>query len=168
MRFLLPLVAVLTATTVAAPGCKSEKKDLLAFPAGYQPQTAELTFNKANLEAFNTMNGDAREKHIEELQAAAGTFKGQAVHQSGNGIGETVEEFQYGDYEIQAHTPEPVLFEITIEYNIYTQKDVAKALHPTRPLEFTGTLIDLRYEDASKPRKLFVRVKADELKTITK
>ncbi len=168
MRYLLPLVAVLTTTAVAVPGCKSEKKDLLAFPAGYQPQTAELTFNKANLEAFNSMTPDAREKHIEELKGTPGSFKGQAVHQSGNGIADTVEEFEFGDYEIQAHTPEPVLFEITIEYNIYTQKDVAKALHPTRPLEFSGTLIDMRYEDASKPRKLVVRVKADELKTITK
>ncbi|MGB1014549.1 MAG: hypothetical protein ACPG4T_10480 [Nannocystaceae bacterium] len=168
MRYLLPLVAVLTTAVVSQTGCKSEKKDLLAYPAGYQPQTAELTFNKANLEAFNTMSGDDRNKHIEELKAAAGTFKGQAVHQSGNGIGETVDEFQYGDYEIQAYTPDGVLFEVTIEYNIYTSKEVAKALHPTRPLEFTGTLIDMRYEDSSKPRKLVVRVKADELKTITK
>ena len=46
--------------------------------------------------------------------------------------------------------------------------EMGKALHPHRPLEFKGTLIGLRYEAESKPRKLYVRVKADEIATLTK
>lgn len=168
MRLTVPLLAVLTAA-LATPACKGEeKKDLLAFPDGYQPQTADLTFNKERLEAFNAMSDDERDAFVKELQGQAGQFKGQAVLISGNGLGETVEDYQHGDYEVVAHTPDGVLYEITIEYKIFTNRAAGKALSPHRPLEFTGTLIDLRYESTSKPRRLFVRVKADTLTTITK
>ena len=87
---------------------------------------------------------------------------------AGNGLAETVPDFEFGEYEVTAETKDPVLFEIKIEYKVFTTEEMGKKLQPHRPLEFKGTLIDLRYESESKPRKLYVRVKADELATLTK
>ncbi|MCA9718263.1 MAG: hypothetical protein KC468_26560 [Myxococcales bacterium] len=171
MRFRLPLLVVLAAPLFAVPllACDGgEKKDILAYPDSYQPQTADLTFNKERLTAFNALSEDKREAFVAELEGQAGAFKGQAVLVAGNGLGETVEDFQHGEYEVIAHTPDPVLYEIQIEYKIFTTREMGKALHPHRPLEFKGTLIGLRYEAESKPRKLYVRVKADEIATLTK
>ena len=87
MRFRLPLLVVLAAPLFAVPllACDGgEKKDILAYPDSYQPQTADLTFNKERLTAFNALSEDKREAFVAELEGQVGAFKGQAVLVAGN------------------------------------------------------------------------------------
>jgi len=161
---------MIAASLTLAPACndKSAEPDFMKLPAGYDPVETELTFNKTNTLAFNNLTPKERDAFVAELQAAEGTFKGQALVQSGNGLAETVSDSKYGDYEVMAAVPDPVLFEITIDYQIFTTRELGKALTPHGPVEFTGTLVDLRYDSDAKPRKLTLRVKADTLQNITK
>lgn len=161
---------MIAASLALAPACvnKNAEPEWLKLPPGYNPVDSDLTFNKVNLEKFNTMSPKERDAHLDSLKAATGTFKGQALMQSGQGLGETVEDSQYGDYEVMATVPDPVLFEITIDYQIFTTRDAGKALTPHGPIEFAGTLVDLRYDADAKPRKLTIRVKADNITNITK
>ena len=163
----LALGLTVAALGVTATACKQEKKDLLALPAAYDPAGADLTFNKKNLEAFNLMSKDARRQHVKQLKETAGSFQGQAIFQSGNGLAPTVEDSQHGAYELFANVPTPVLYEITIDYQIFTTPELGRPLAPNHPISFRGTLIDLRFEDETKPRKLTMRVKADNVETIT-
>lgn len=156
-----------TSALLTVTGCTSEKRDLLALPAAYNPKGADLTFNKANLEAFNLMNEDARKKHVKMLKETAGSFSGQAIFEAGNGLAPTVEEAQHGDWEVVAHVNDPVLYEITIDYTIYTTAALGRILAPNAPIAFKGTILDLRYDSEAKPRKLTIKVKADSLETIT-
>jgi hypothetical protein len=160
----LYFASALLAVTACQP---SEKKDLLALPAAYDPAATELTFNKKNLEAFNLMSADARRKHVKELKETPGSFTGQAIFQSGNGLAPTVEDSQHGAYEVFAHVPDPVLYEITINYQIFTTPELGRPLAPNKAIAFRGTLVDLQFEDETKPRKLTIRVKADHLETLT-
>lgn len=152
---------------LAVTACQQEKKDLLALPAAYDPAATELTFNKKNLEAFNLMSADARRKHVKELKESPGSYTGQAIFQSGNGLAPTVEDSQHGSYELFAHVPDPVLYEITIDYQVFTTPEYGRPLAPNKPIAFRGTLVDLRFEDETKPRKLTIRVKADFVETLT-
>ncbi len=163
----LYFTSVLLATTAATAACQQEKKDLLALPAAYDPAGAELTFNKKHLEEFNLMSKDARRDHVKQLKETPGSFTGQAIFQSGNGLAPTVEDSQYGAYELFAHVPDPVLYEITIDYQIFTTPELGRPLAPNFPIAFKGTLVDLRFEDETKPRKLTMRIKADAVETIT-
>lgn len=161
---------MIAAALALTPACvdKSKEPDFLKLPSGYDPVEADLTFNKANLNEFNSMGEKERDKFVEDLKAAEGSFRGQALVQNGNGLAETVEDSQYGDYEVMAAVPDPVLFEITIDYVIFTSTELGKKLTPHGPVEFSGTLVDLRYDAESKPRKLVLRVKADNIQNITK
>ena len=154
-------------TALAMTACQQEKKDLLALPAAYNPAGADLTLNKKNLEAFNLMSKEARRQHLKQLKETPGSFSGQAIFQSGNGLAPTVEDSQHGAYELFAHVPDPPLYEITIDYQIFTTPELGRPLAPNHPLQFRGTLVDLRFEDETKPRKMTVRVKADSVETIT-
>jgi len=156
-----------TSALLSVTACQSEKKDLLALPAAYNPKDADLTFNKKNLEAFNLLSDDARREHVKGLKETAGSFSGQAVFEAGNGLAPTVEEAQYGDWEVVAHVDTPVLYEITIDYTIYTSAALGRILAPNKAIAFKGTLLDLRYDSQGKPRKLTIKVKADTLETIT-
>jgi hypothetical protein len=156
-----------TSALLAVTACQQEKRDLLALPAAYNPVEAELTFNKKNLEAFNSLSADARKARVKELKETPGSFSGQAIFQSGNGLASTVEDSQHGEYELFAHVPDPVLYEITIDYQIFTTEALGRPLAPNKPIAFRGTEIDLRYEDESKPRKMTIRLKADNVETIT-
>lgn len=152
---------------LAVTACQQEKKDLLALPAAYDPAATELTFNKKNIEAFNLMSKDARRQHVKQLKESPGSFTGQAIFQNGNGLGPDVEDSQHGAYELFAHVPDPVLYEITIDYQIFTTPELGRPLAPHHAIAFRGTLIDLRFDDETKPRKLTMRVKADHVETIT-
>ena len=166
----LALGLTMTALGAAASfswACQQEKKDLLALPAAYDPAGADLTLNKKNLEAFNLLGKDARRKHVKQLKETPGSFAGQAIFQSGNGLAPTVEDSQHGAYELFAHVPDPILYEITIDYQIFTTPELGRPLAPNHAISFRGTLIDLRFEDETKPRKLTMRVKADSVETIT-
>jgi len=161
------LVACGLALGLTMTACEQEKKDLLALPAAYNPAGAELTLNKKNLETFNLMSKDARRQHLKQLKETPGSFSGQAIFQSGNGLAPTVEDSQHGTYELFAHVPTPPLYEITIDYQIFTTPELGRTLAPNHALQFRGTLVDLRFEDETKPRKITVRMKADSVETIT-
>ena len=161
---------LIAASLTLGPSCvdKSKEPEWLKLPPGYNPVEADLTFNRARLEAFNSLTAKARDAFIEELKGQTGAFKGQALVEAGNGLAETVEDYQHGAYEVTAHVPDPVLFEITLSYTIFTTPELGKALTPHGPVEFTGTLLDLRYDAETKPRKITLRVKADSIQNITK
>ncbi|MBL9101480.1 MAG: hypothetical protein JNL82_11015 [Myxococcales bacterium] len=156
-----------TSALLSVTACQSEKKDLLALPAAYNPKDADLTFNKKNLDAFNTMNESARKKHVDSLKETPGSFSGQAVFEAGNGLSPTVEESKHGDYELFAHVNDPVLYEITIDYRIFTSEALGRPIAPNKAIAFKGTLLELRFDDMAKPRKLTITVKADNVETIT-
>lgn len=158
---------VFTSALLAVAGCDQEKKDLMALPAAYDPAGADLTLNKKGLEAYNLLSGDARRAFVKDLKDKPGSYSGQAIFQSGNGLAPTVEDSQYGAYELFAHVPDPVLYEITIDYQIFTTPELGKPIAQHKPISFRGTLVDLRFDDQSKPRKLTIRVKADSVETIT-
>lgn len=156
-----------TSALLAVTGCDQPKKDLLALPAAYNPQGADLTFNKKNLEAFNLMKPAERDAFVKELQDKPGSFRGHAVTEAGNGIAAGVEGSEHGAWETFAHVTDPVLYEITIDYHIYSTEELGRPLGRNLPISFSGTLIDLRYDAEAKPRKLTVRVKADAMELIT-
>lgn len=156
-----------TSALLSVTACQQEKRDLLALPAAYNPVEADLTFNKKNLEAFNLLSDDARKSFVKGLKDQPGSFTGQAIFQAGNGLGAAVEDSQYGSYEVFAHVPDPVLYEITINYQIFTTPELGKPLAPNKAISFKGTVIDLRYDADKKPRLLTIRLKADTLETIT-
>lgn len=161
---------LIAASLTLVPSCVDKSKDpeWLKLPPGYNPVEADLTFNKARLEAFNALSAKDRDAFVEELKGQAGAFKGQALVEAGSGLAETVEDYQHGNYEVTAHVPDPVLFEITLSYTIFTTQELGKALTPHGPVEFTGTLLELRFDADSKPRKVTLRVKADTIQNITK
>lgn len=156
-----------TSALLSVTACQGEKKDLMAHPAAYNPKDADLTFNKKNLEAFNLMNEAARKKHVAYLKETPGSFTGQAVFEAGNGLSATVEESKHGEYELFAHVDDPVLYEITIDYRIFTTEALGKPLAPHAALAFKGTVLELRYDDQAKPRKLTITLKADSVETLT-
>lgn len=135
-------------------------------PASYDVKGADLTFNAARLDAFNTMSSAEREAHVEQLKATEGSFKGQAQFQHGSELSEAMDDSQYGKYEINAVVSEPVLYEITMEYALFSDQDFHKGVPPGAHLEFTGTLVDLEYQDESKPRKLTLKVKASSVQRL--
>lgn len=157
----------LTSALLAVTGCTQPKKDLLALPAAYSPQTADLTFNKKNLETFNLMKPAERDEFVQGLKDKPGSFRGQAVTEAGNGIAAGVEGAEHGSWETFAHVTDPVLYEITIDYRIFSTEELGRPLGRNLPIAFTGTLVDLRYDAEAKPRKLTIQVKADAMELIT-
>jgi len=142
------------------PSGEEKVPDWQKPPESYDVKGAELTFNEKNLDAFNSMSGKEREAHLEQLKATEGSFKGQAVFRNGSELGEKMDDAQYGKYEIFATVEEAVLFEMTMEYHLYSDQDFFTGVPPGTHLEFVGTLVDLNFQDSSKPRKLTFKVKA--------
>lgn len=148
------------------PSGAEKQPDWQKPPASYDVKGADLTFNEKRLDAFNTMSTSEREAHVEQLKATEGSFKGQAVFQSGNELGELMDDGQYGKYEIAATVPEPVIFEITIDYLLFSDQDFYKGVPPGAHLEFSGTLVSLEFQDSAKPRKLTMKVKASSVERL--
>lgn len=156
------------AATLATAACVPEQHpepEWMKHPKAYDIQGADLTFNKERLEAFNFLDSDEQEKHIEALKAAKGEFRGMAVFKSGAGLGAALEDAKYGDWELSAST-DPVAYEITITYEIFTTKEKGKPLAPNRAIEFTGTLVDFDFQNESKPRSITIKVVADDVKPV--
>lgn len=142
------------------PSGEEKKPEWQQPPASYDVKGADLTFNEKRLDEFNSMSSSEREAHIEQLKATEGSFKGQAIFEHGSELGEGMDDAQYGKHEINAVVPEPVLFEITMEYRLFSDQDFYKGVPPGEYLEFSGTLVDFEFQDSSKPRKLTFKVKA--------
>lgn len=166
MRALLASI-VLTAVSVSmAPGCVPDKRkqpEWQKAPKAWDPAKDEMTFGKKGLDAFNTMSADDRSAWVEQMKGKTGSFKGQAVFKVGAELGEKMDDYQYGAHEIYAVVPEPVLYEIEMEYKLYTAEDKSTGIPPGAFLEFTGTIADVDYQADSKPRKLFAKIKADDV-----
>lgn len=159
------LAAVLLAASACSPKADGQP-DFMKLPESYDPVGADLTFNKKRLEEFNFLEPDERAAFIDELQNKKGSFKGQAVFKAGAGLGENIAESKYGEWELNASTNDPVLYEIVIDYQIYTSKDVGRPLAPNKAIEFTGTIVEFDYQDENKPRRIDIKVKADEIKVL--
>lgn len=165
-----PAALVLTAFTLALatacpPSGDGSDPDFMKPPEAYQPKTADLTFNEKNLEAFVMMSNDEREAHIAKLKESKGSYKGQAMSKTGAGLGEGMEDAKHGEYELNAVT-EPIWFEVTLDYHLFTTTEIGSKIAPNRALEFSGTLISLDFYEESKPRKLVLKVACDSLAPI--
>ena len=165
MRALTLLAFAATLACTAACSSKKDTPDWAKLPEAFQPATAELTFNKSGLERFNSMSPEAREAVVTQLSEQKGQFKGQAMMIAGAGISENLEEFKLGGYELTGKTEE-VLYEITLDYTIYTSPEIGRAIPRNRPIEFRGTLVALEFQDLDKPRKLKLTIQADEVTQI--
>lgn len=161
MRAALPAVA-LTCAAFLGVACipdKNKEPEWQKPPKAFDPQGAELTFNKKQLEAFNAMSSSEREAHLQALRDKPGSFKGQATFQRATELGDSMDDIEHGRFEVYATLPDPVLYEITVEYTLFASEEIGKGLPPNTYIEFTGTLADLNYQDESKPRKMEIKVK---------
>jgi len=152
--------------TACNPSGEEKTPEWQQPPASYDVKGADLTFNEKRLDAFNTMSRSEREAHLEQLEGTEGSFKGQAVFERGSELGESMDDSQFGKYEIYATVAEPVLFEITMEYHLFSDQDFFKGVPPGTHIEFSGTLAGLQYQDESKPRKLTLKVKASKVERL--
>ena len=160
------LLPALTSLGACVPK-EDPQPEWMKLPKAYQPAKADLTFNKERLDTFNNLPSDEQDKFVEELKTQTGAFKGQAVVKSGTGLSQNVEEAKHGEWELQCSTDREILFEITIDYVVYTSKDVGRPIAGGRPIKFSGTLLSLDFQDQNKPRSLTIHVKADSVETIS-
>jgi hypothetical protein len=163
------LAAALVLAGAAPAGCVPDEDKEPAWqkpPASFDPKAAELTFNAAGLEAFNALSGDDRTAKIEQMKAEKGSFKGQAQLKDGAALGDAMPDRELGEYELYAIVPEPVLYEITLEYRLYTTPAVGKPLPPNAYIQFQGTVAQVDFQADSKPRKLSVKVLADAIEIL--
>lgn len=169
MRALLTLAVIACSLTLGG-GCIPDERKTPEWqkpPKAWNPTGDELTLGAKGLEAFNALSYEQRAAQIEQWAASPGSFKGQAMYKSGAGLGESMDDAQYGSYEIFAEVPDPVLYEITVTYRLYSTPDKGKNLPPNGYIEFTGNIVELDYEADTKPRKMEVKVKVDEITVLT-
>ena len=161
-------IGVCVAVLLAACNPSGEEKtpDWQKPPESYDVKGADLTFNEQRLDAFNSMSGRERDAHLEQLKSTEGSFKGQAIFERGSELGDKMDDAQYGKYEIYAAVPEPVLYEITMEYHLFSDQDFFTGVPPGTHVEFVGTLVDMNYQDSSKPRKIVFKVKATSVERL--
>lgn len=163
----------------ATTGCipdKDKQPEWQKPPKSFDVKEADLTFNEARIEAFNSMELEQRDAHVAELKGKAGSFKGQAIFKRGSELGESMDDLEFGKFEIYALAPGPdelpadgksgVWLEVTIEYHLFSEQDFSTGWPPNSYIEFTGTLADLSFQSESKPRKMVVKVKADDVHII--
>lgn len=168
-KLITSLLAIgLALTLPASMGCKSEheKPEWMKPPKSYQPAAdPKLTFNKKGLERFNFLDEPEKEAFIEQLKKTPGSYTGQAMVQSGTGVSAHVPEHQYGTWEITAAT-EAVLYEIPLNYQLYTTPEQGRSIARNRAVEFTGTVIGIDFQNQNKPRSMMVRVKVNSIKAL--
>ena len=167
------VACVSLAALAVSAGCLPDKDKEPKWqkpPKAFDVKGADLTFNEARLEAFNSMDGDQRTAHLAELQAKEGSFKGQAVFKRGTELGEKMDDLEYGKYEIYAVAPGPdenqekgVWLEVNVEYHLFSEERFGEGWPPGSFIEFTGTFADMTFQDASKPRKMELKVKVTDV-----
>lgn len=154
--------ALLSAAASSGSGCipdKNEEPDLLKPPESWNPKADEMTFGEKNLQAFNDMSEAEREAHVEALKQKAASFKGQARFQRVSEMGANMADSELGKFVVDAQLEEPVLYEITSEYQLFANEKIGDGIPTGTPIEFTGTLADLEYRNDAKPRKLVIKLK---------
>jgi hypothetical protein len=158
------LVCSLAATVVAA--CNTNKHadpKYMAPPKSFDPKGADLTFNAKGLEAFNSMSSDEREAHLEKLRQTPGSLKGQAVFERDEELTDKIDDRVHGKFVVWATVPEPVWLEVQMEYQLFSETQLFTGAAPKTHIAFAGTLIDVVYQDSSKPRKIEIKLKADSI-----
>ncbi len=136
-------------------------------PAAWNPKGAEhLTFNEKGLDAFNSLSPADRQAWVASMKEKPGSFVGQAIFKQGSELGEKMDDYALGTYEIVTDLPDPILYEITLHYRLYTTPEKGKGIPPNAYIEFKGTLADLEYQSDAKPRKINLKIKADEIKVL--
>ena len=162
MRAVGPSLAALLVLSVAAGPLGCDKSDEPAWrkpPERYDVKGDELTFGEKNLDAFNTMGGGERAAHVDALKSKPGAFKGQGRFQTVTGLSENIPDHELGKYEASVLVEDPVLFEITIEYKLLSNEKIGDGYPTGTYVEFTGTMVDLQYNDDAKPRSLVIKLK---------
>lgn len=163
--FLLAAALGLSASA-CKPSAEQPKPDWLKQPASYQPAAAPtLTFNKAGLEKYNFMDTKEREAFVAQLIQNKDSFEGQAIVKAGTGVSAHVPEHKFGTWEITARAEE-ILYEISINYALYTTPELGRGIARNRAVQFRGTVIGVEYQGSNKPRELTVRVKVSEIKAL--
>ena len=172
-RAKLPVMAGLGLAALVATGCLPDKDKEPKWqkpPKAFDVKGADLTFNEAKLEAFNSMDEDQRTAHLAELQSKEGSFKGQAVFKRATELGEKMDDLEYGKFEVYAIAPGPdenqeegVWLEVNIEYHLFSEQKFGEGWPPGSFIEFTGTYADMTFQDQSKPRKMELKVKATDI-----
>ena len=155
------LAALLVLSVAAGPlGCdKGDEPAWQKPPERFDVTKDELTFGKKNLDAFNTMSSGERAAHIDALKSKPGSFKGQGRFKVVSSLGENIADSEMGKYDASVLVEDPVLYEITIEYNLLSNEKIGDGYPKGTYVEFTGTLVDLDFQDDSKPRKLVIKLK---------
>lgn len=166
----LAVVALSLIGVAFTAGCDSKSNaaaNILALPASYDPVGAELTFNKAGLEKFNLMSESERDAFIEGLKSKEGSLKGQALVRGSAGLGSAMPDHVHGDWEVMATTRKAVLYEIVVDYSLFTSPAVGRPLAENRAIEFSGTVVSAEYKDDTKPRTLFLKVKSNDIQPLS-
>ncbi len=154
----LHLAAALWLLTACVPK-EHPNPEWLEPPESYDPVNTEgLTLNKAGVDALTLTEGEQREKHIEGLKAE-GKFSGQAQCKSGSLSGDLYGK--YGEYNLTC-TAGAILFDIELDYHVFTTRDLGKPLSAGSYVEFEGTLVEFDYHEDAKPRQIVAKVKVDE------
>ncbi len=151
--------------------CVPDKRDQPEWrkpPKAWDPVGAEhLTFGKKGLDAFNTLSGEQRAAWVEDMKSKPGSFTGQAIYKMGTELGEKMDDFVLGNYEINTELLDPILYEITLSYTLFGTKELGETLNePHSYIEFKGTLADLVFHAEAKPRKIDLKIKIDEVKVL--
>ncbi|MBC8070768.1 MAG: hypothetical protein IAG13_20740 [Deltaproteobacteria bacterium] len=161
-----PPAFCLAASLVGVVGCKSNQHEdakWMAPPKSYDPKGADLTFNTKNLDAFNTLSADERAAQLDAMKAAKGQFKGQGFYQRQEELTDKIDDRQYGKHDVWITVKDPVYLEITVEYHVFFDEPQLTGLASNTPVEFSGTFLDMIYEDQAKPRRMELKVKGDAI-----
>ncbi len=140
--------------------------DWLKPPESYDPiETAGLTLNKAGVDALTLKEeGEERDAYVQSLMAKD-KFVGQAQCKSGAGTG-SQEHSKYGEFELTCMTA-PILFDIEVDFHLFTSRATGKPLSANAFVEFEGTLVEFDYHDDTKPRQIVAKVEVgDNLRRI--
>ena len=162
MRALTPLVlsAGLGLALTACVPKEHPDADWLKPPKSYDPvETEGLTLNKAGVDTLTLKEDEERDAFVEGLKAE-GVFKGQAKCRSGSKTGD-LDHSKWGDYVLTCEAG-TILFDITLEYYVYTSREVGKPLSANAYVEFGGTLVEFDYHDSSTPRSITAKVQVGD------
>lgn len=141
------------------------KPDWMKPPKSYDPVATEgLSLNKAGVDALTLKEGAEREAFVKSLQAK-GAFTGQAKCKGGGGTGD-LPHSQWGEYELNC-VAGTILFDIELNYRLFTTREAGKPLSANAYVDFSGTLVEFRYHDDSNPRTITAMVQLDELSRIS-
>lgn len=160
------LFVLMLAAIAGVGACDTNKHaapKYMAAPKSFDPKGAELTFNAKGLEAFNTLSSDEREAFLEKLRTTPSSVKGQAVFERDEELTDKIDDRVHGKYVVWATVPDPVWLEVQMEYQLFSENQLFTGAAPKTHIAFTGTLIDVVYQDSSKPRKIEIKLKADSI-----